>query len=167
MSGSLNEFYNQGDRRLKRVGLIIRSKKHPGVELPGYALMTELNEEMLSFFSAQKFLVDEGLTINMQVGPDELEFQLRLSHLHEQISSGRIMTQIPTEEHPFPARKFYRCFAKVLEVKRNGIVLNNAASEASAPVAMPNEPIPLQAVTEEIQIATDPATEFESALKAA
>jgi hypothetical protein len=138
--GTLKSLYNKGDRRLKRVGAIIRSKKHPEVELPGYALLTELNEEMLSFFSTQKFLVDEGLTVTMNVESDSLEFQLRMSHLHEQISSGRIMTEVPTEANPFPARKFYRCFAKVLEVKRNGVVMSSAPTEVvtvapAAPVA--------------------------------
>jgi hypothetical protein len=27
------------------------------------------------------------------------------------------MNALPTEENPFPARKFYRCFSKVLELK--------------------------------------------------
>ena len=134
-SSTITHLY-KGDRRLKRVALSIRSKKNPEEILPGYALMTELNDEMLSFFSTQKFLIDESLNIRMTVGADDLEFQLKLSHLHEQISSGRIMTSIPTEENPFPARKFYRCFAKVIDVKRNGLSLHEKPvipEEAFAP----------------------------------
>ena len=138
----IREFYNKGDRRLKRVALKIQSKMHPEEVLTGYALMTELNGEMLSFFSTRKFLIDEHILIHMKLGDDELDFQLQMSHLHEQISSGRIMTSIPTEEHPFPARKFYRCFAKVLELKRNGVSVNGEITSESdrKPDIAPIEP---------------------------
>ena len=110
----------KGDSRLKRVPLSIRSKKDPHTVLTGYAIMTELNNEIFSFFSTQKFLIDEVLNIQLNVGVDALEFQLSLSHLHEQISSGRIMTAIPNDSDPFPALKFFRCFANIIGVKRNG-----------------------------------------------
>ena len=144
----------KGDPRLKRVEVSIISKKHPETALNGYALVTELNETMLSFFSTQKFKIDEELILKVQVNSDDLEFRLKMSHLHEQISSGRVMTALPTEENPFPARKFYRCFAKVIELKRNGIY-PQADSHA---LANGESPAPLQVVPDEV---TASATEAE------
>ena len=120
---------SKGDQRLKRLAVSIVTKHHPEDILSGYALVTELNDKVLSFFSTQKFMLDEILTVRMFVDSDEMEFKVRMSHHHEQISSGRIMNAIPTAENPFPARKFYRCFAQVMEVKQNGVVLTNNVTE--------------------------------------
>ncbi len=119
LASTLTRLY-KGDPRLKRVAVSIINKREPETVLNGYALVSELNETLLSFFSTQKFKIDEELTLCTRVHSEELEYQLRFSHLLEQISSGRVMTMLPSEEHPFPARKFYRCYAKVLSLKRDG-----------------------------------------------
>jgi hypothetical protein len=106
-----------GDSRLKRVALKIRAPKRGGLEYPGYALVNELNEKVFSFFCTDKFTIDEELEIEMHFSGHNLTYKVHMSHLHEQISSGRIMTNVPTEDNPFPARKFYRCFANVLELQ--------------------------------------------------
>jgi hypothetical protein len=106
-----------GDRRLKRVLVKIKSPKCGEREFTGHALINELNETMFSFFCTEKFSIDEELEICVNFSGQELTYRVLMSHLHEQISSGRIMNAIPSEENPFPARKFYRCFSKVLELK--------------------------------------------------
>ncbi len=63
----------KGDQRLKRVAVSIVTKHHPEDILSGYALVTELNDKVLSFFSTQKFRLDEILTIRMFVGSDEMD----------------------------------------------------------------------------------------------
>ncbi|NDG83913.1 MAG: hypothetical protein EBX52_02620, partial [Proteobacteria bacterium] len=95
----------------------IRAPKRGNHEFAGYALVNELNEKMFSFFCTDKFTIDEELEIEMHFSGHNLTYKVLMSHLHEQISSGRIMTDVPTEEDPFPARKFYRCFSKVVELK--------------------------------------------------
>jgi len=106
-----------GDSRLKRVALKIKVAKYGDRELSGYALVNELNEKIFSFFCTEKFSIDEELEIHMKFSGHDLSYKVSLSHLHEQISSGRIMNALPSEENPFPARKFYRCFSRVLELK--------------------------------------------------
>jgi hypothetical protein len=167
---------------LKRLAVSIIRKHHPEEVLSGYALVTELNEKLLSFFSTQKFKIDETLIVKMYVDTNEMEFLLRMSHLHEQISSGRIMNAIPTNENPFPARKFYRCFAKVLEVKQNGKVLATEAEAAASDIVaatgeapaglqlVDNPPLDGVVATPEIAAATDaaaPEAVAETELKAA
>ena len=106
-----------GDRRLKRVALKITSKLNPNRLIHGYALVNELAGKMFTFFCTEKFALDEELQVQLHFGGHDLTYRILMSHLHEQISSGRIMNSLPTEENPFPARKFYRCFAKVLELQ--------------------------------------------------
>ena len=106
-----------GDSRLKRVAVKIRAPKLGDKEFSGYALVNELSEKMFSFFCTEKFSIDEELEIQMRFSGHDLTYRVSLSHLHEQISSGRIMNALPSEENPFPARKFYRCFSRVLELK--------------------------------------------------
>jgi hypothetical protein len=132
---TLNSILTQllkGDLRLKRVAVSIVSKHHPEEVLSGYALVTELNDKVLSFFSTRKFQIDEILTITLMVDTDQMEFNVRMSHHHEQISSGRIMNAVPTAENPFPTLKFYRCFAKILDVKQNGQSLMNTVTATDA-----------------------------------
>lgn len=110
---SINDLAH-GDKRLKRVALNIKRSIDPERAFPGYALVNELNEKMFYFFCTDKFKIDEELMVYFNVAGQDLELQVVVSSLHEQISSGRIMTSVPSAENPFPARKFYRCFAKVL-----------------------------------------------------
>jgi hypothetical protein len=140
-----------GDRRLKRVALKITSKLRPNCTYSGYALVNELNEQMFSFFSTEKFGLDEELEVHMLFGGHELTYRIHMSHLHEQISSGRIMNALPTPEHPFPARKFYRCFAKVLEL--NGLDGMMEPSENVTPITA--APTPENATTETASSDTD------------
>jgi hypothetical protein len=106
-----------GDSRLKRVAVKIKAPKLGDREFTGHALVNELSEKMFSFFCTEKFSIDEELEIQMRFSGHDLTYRVTMSHLHEQISSGRIMNALPSEDNPFPARKFYRCFSKVLELK--------------------------------------------------
>jgi hypothetical protein len=106
-----------GDSRLKRVAVKIKAPKLGDREFTGHALVNELSERMFSFFCTEKFSIDEELEIQMRFSGHDLTYRVTMSHLHEQISSGRIMNALPSEDNPFPARKFYRCFSKVLELK--------------------------------------------------
>ncbi len=102
---------------MKRVALKIRIPRRGNHECSGYALINELNEKMFSFFCTEKFTIDEELEIEMKFSGHDLTYRVLMTHLHEQISSGRIMNDLPSEGNPFPARKFYRCFSKVIELK--------------------------------------------------
>jgi hypothetical protein len=106
-----------GDSRLKRVAVKIKAPKLGDREFTGHALVNELSEKMFSFFCTEKFSIDEELEIQVRFSGHDLTYRVTMSHLHEQISSGRIMNALPSEDNPFPARKFYRCFSKVLELK--------------------------------------------------
>ena len=106
-----------GDSRLKRVALKIRIPRRGNHECSGYALINELNEKVFSFLCTEKFTIDEELEIEMKFSGHDLTYRVLMTHLHEQISSGRIMNDLPSEGNPFPARKFYRCFSKVIELK--------------------------------------------------
>ncbi|MBC7397048.1 MAG: hypothetical protein H7333_06360 [Bdellovibrionales bacterium] len=99
---------------MKRVNLHIISKNQPGTVYTGYAVVGELNNETLAFFCTEKFNVDDELQVTFTVGKESYQYPVVLFNLHEQMSSGRIMTSLPTEANPFPARKFYRCFARVM-----------------------------------------------------
>lgn len=80
----------------------------------GYALTHDIQSEQVSFFTAQKFPVDEELIITYNLNGNEMQsMNVVLRQMHEQISSGRVMNALPTEENPFPARKFYRCYTSV------------------------------------------------------
>ena len=137
-----------GDSRLKRVALKVRTTKSPARESSGYALVNELNEKIFSFFCPEKFPIDEELEIEMKFSGHELTYRVVMTHLHEQISSGRIMTGVPTEENPFPARKYYRCFSNVLELKgmekEGEPVLGEATPSTAGPIpesdSAPSEP---------------------------
>ena len=106
-----------GDRRLKRVALKITTKLKPDRTFNGYALVNELSGNLFTFFCTEKFALDEELEVQLHFGGHDLTYKILMSHLHEQISSGRIMNALPSEQNPFPARKFYRCFAKILELQ--------------------------------------------------
>ena len=142
-----------GDRRLKRVALKISSKLKPDHSISGYALVNELNGPMFTFFCTEKFALDEELEIHLHFGGHDLTYKILMSHLHEQISSGRIMNALPTEENPFPARKFYRCFARILELQGMDGVEGVSTQPMEATVTplkadestTPAEPLPAQA----------------------
>ena len=121
---------------MKRVALKITSKFNPERTYGGYALVNELAGTMFTFFCTEKFALDEELQVQLHFGGHDLTYRILMSHLHEQISSGRIMNSLPTAENPFPARKFYRCFAKVLELQgMDGETPATAEPETPAPVA--------------------------------
>jgi len=123
---------------LKRVALKIVSKFHPEQPHSGYALVNELNEQTFSFFCTEKFSLDEELEVHMHFGGHELTYKVQMNHLHEQISSGRIMNALPTAENPFPARKFYRCFGKVLELQgMDGVTDQSNPEGTQQPEAVP------------------------------
>ncbi len=122
-----------GDRRLKRVSLKISTSTKPDRIFNGYALVNELNGPMFTFFCTEKFPLDEELEVKLHFGGHDLTYRIHMSHLHEQISSGRIMNALPTEENPFPARKFYRCFAKVLELQGMDGIDQTKSSQTDTP----------------------------------
>ena len=128
-----------GDSRLKRVALRIRTPKVPDREFTGYALVNELNERVFSFFCTEKFSLEDELEIEMKFSGHDLCYRVAMSHLHEQISSGRIMNALPSAENPFPARKFYRCFSKVLEMKGMEKEDGRSAEDTSLTTAAPTE----------------------------
>ena len=124
---------------MKRVALRIRTPKVPDREFTGYALVNELNEKVFSFFCTEKFSIEDELEIEMKFSGHDLCYRVTMSHLHEQISSGRIMNALPSPENPFPARKFYRCFSKVLEMKGMEKDNGKSAEVASLSTAAPTE----------------------------
>ncbi len=122
-----------GDRRLKRVALKISTKLKPDRTFNGYALVNELSGNLFTFFCTEKFALDEELEVQLHFGGHDLTYRILMSHLHEQISSGRIMNALPSEQNPFPARKFYRCFAKVLELQgMDGVVPGTETLQTAA-----------------------------------
>ena len=100
-------------RRLKRITLTIRNKKFPNQVAYGQAVVQDIGRELFYFFTTQKFLLEEDLEVSCEHYGEKYVFILNLHHIHEEISSGRIMNAIPEEGKPFPAIVFYRCFAKV------------------------------------------------------
>lgn len=122
-----------GDRRLKRVALKITTKLKPDRTFNGYALVNELSGNLFTFFCTEKFALEEELEVQLHFGGHDLTYKILMSHLHEQISSGRIMNALPSEQNPFPARKFYRCFAKVLELQgMDGVVPGTETLQTAA-----------------------------------
>jgi len=115
---------------MKRVKLDIRSNLRPDELFLGQALINELGNERLYFYATQKFPIDSELEIDCNPNGMQLHYKIIMSHLHEQISSGRVMTGLPVEGQPFPARKFYRCF---------GTVLSRQVLNAPAPIEGPME----------------------------
>lgn len=99
---------------LKRIPITIQSKKNPDHIVAGYALSHEILAKQISFFAPQKFPVDEELTVSFDRNGEKQSSIVTMKHMHEQISSGRIMNALPTEGNPFPARKFYRCYSFVV-----------------------------------------------------
>lgn len=126
---------------MKRIALSIHSEKHPDVIFLGYALSNEVTDGTLNFFSTVKFQPDEELEIKIDHGGEPVTYQVTMTRLHEQISSGKIMNAIPDEEHPFPARTFYRCFAKVNQ--------KVAATAPTEETVAPEEVKPTEAVASE------------------
>lgn len=107
------------DTHLKRVSLLIQSKKYQGQVFVGYALLHEFNPKRLSFFTSQKFPIDEILEVDVDFFGAKAHMKVRMANIHEQISSGRVMNAVPNEENPFPVRKFYRCYAVITSMLGN------------------------------------------------
>jgi len=126
---------------MKRIALSIQSEKHPDTIFLGYALSNEVTDGALNFFSSMKFQPDEKLEIKIAQGAEPATYRVSMTHLHEQISSGKIMNTIPDEEHPYPARTFYRCYAKVLEK----ISAETTPETETAPAAPTSEAAPQEA----------------------
>jgi hypothetical protein len=122
--------YPRGALTVKRIAIKIRSKKNPEEVTPGYLLLHELGAGLFSFFSTKKYNQAEQLTVHAVIDGEAKDFQLKLSNCHEQISSGRIMTDVPQEGQPFPTRTFYRCFAKPIEFAATGPKLVEQPAEA-------------------------------------
>ena len=101
---------------MKRIGLSIKSLKHPELHFLGSALTTEIRNDRMHFYSSHKFRSDEELEILCELNGEKAKYQVVINNIHEQISSGKIMATIPTEERPFPSLTFYRCFARVKSV---------------------------------------------------
>ncbi len=99
------------------------------MKVPGYALSHEILPDHLSFFAAQKFPVDEELIVYFSENGEEKNMNVILRNMHEQISSGRVMTAVPSEEDPFPARKFYRCYTTVLDAVENSESKTDSGSD--------------------------------------
>lgn len=104
----------KGEFFLKRIVAQVRLKKDPSQTFLGYVLIKELGHSLFTFFCTEKFAIDEPLLVNFVLQGKEQEYEVTMSHMNEQISSGRIMRAVPTEADPFPLRKFYRCYAKIV-----------------------------------------------------
>jgi hypothetical protein len=129
---------------MKRIGISIKSCKHPENQVMGSALINEVKSDSISFFASQKFQADEELEIVCELNGEKILYQVVMKQLHEQISSGRIMTAVPSAEHPFPARTFYRCFAKV-----NSVITMNGPQEIETPADLVAAPIAAVSATSE------------------
>jgi hypothetical protein len=166
-TGSSSEAHPIGrNQHLKRVSLLIQSKKYPGQTFVGYALLHEFNPERLSFFTAQKFPVDEELEVQVDFFGSKGHLKVRMANLHEQISSGRVMNAIPNEGNPFPVRKFYRCYAVINSLQ--GTLPGTASNEMPAPAASaPAEAAPAPAMPEIVAVASSEAVPAEAAAVAA
>ncbi len=127
-------------KRLKRISLNIRNAKHPEWSATGQAVVQDVGVERFYFFASQKFNLDEEFEITCEYEGERILFLITIDHIHEQISSGKIMSALPTEGLPFPTRKFYRCFAKVkfrkvLSGPRSIVNDEHAKTEAAAAAA--------------------------------
>jgi len=138
-----------GGAHLKRVSISIQYKNKPENVVIGYALSHEILPGQLSFFAAQKFPVDEELIISFMQNGEKKSYVVMMKHMHEQISSGRIMNSLPNEENPFPARKFYRCYSSVMgaAIIEKPVTAENSFSEEK----------PIQASINEMKVATTDA----------
>lgn len=119
---------------LKRVPITIQSKKNPELVVAGYALSHEILSNQISFFSTQKFPLEETLVVNYEINGETHSVPVTLDHLHEQISSGRVMNAVPDDQHPFPTRIFYRCYTSV-----NGAAAATGETTATAPETVPSD----------------------------
>lgn len=133
---------------MKRLSISIHSEKHPELVYLAYALAHEITDAGINFFSTVKFRQDEELEIRVDQDGEVTRYHVVMGHLHEQISSGRIMNAIPDAEHPFPARTFYRCFTKLLSKEAvtaptetaTPSVETETTAEAVAPEVASSEP---------------------------
>jgi hypothetical protein len=127
--------------RLKRVSLVISSRKHPGQTFVGYALLHEFDPRRMSFFTAHKFPVDDEIEIQTDFFGSRAVAKAIMTNIHEQISSGRVMNAVPDESNPFPVRKFYRCFAEIRSLHGALPGMHSVSSETSPgePLSKPTE----------------------------
>ena len=125
-------------QHLKRVSLLIHSKKYPNQDYIGYALLHEFDPKRLSFFSSQKFPVDDELVIDVDYFGQKAHFKVLVTGIHEQISSGRVMNAIPSEDNPSTVRKFYRSYGSVsgLEGLLPGMTDANSSTAATGAPAL-------------------------------
>ncbi len=121
---------------MKRVSLSIKSRSHPDVLCIGYALTTELTEGLMTFFSTQKFPIDEELEITTHLQGKVKVFHVIMKTLREEISSGKIMNALPDENSPFPARTFYKCYAKNVVAQAQVVPQAEAEVAPEAPQAL-------------------------------
>lgn len=143
-SGENSKTILMGGHRLKRVPITIQYKNNPDFVVSGYALSHEILPNQVSFFATQKFPMEEELTVSFQVNGEKQSLTVLLKHMHEQISSGRIMNSIPSEENPFPARKFYRCYTQAV-----GAVAAAKTEETQAPADAVAAPVEVTATGEQ------------------
>ena len=99
---------------MKRVSVQIQITKDPETLLHGSALYQDLGEKRIAFFMTQKLPDEETVRITYTLHGNEIVYEAVTTQIQEQISSGRVMTSMPTEENPFPAVKFFRYFANVI-----------------------------------------------------
>ena len=123
-----------GGSHLKRVSISIQSKNDPENVVIGYALSHEILSNQVSFFAAQKFPVEEELIITYYLNGEKKSLTVMMKHMHEQISSGRIMNAVPSEDNPFPARKFYRCYSSVV-AKMAAVITSTEEEKQPQPIA--------------------------------
>jgi hypothetical protein len=144
-------------RRMKRLSLVIETSNPPDTTA-GYIVYNEIGQENLAFFANHSFQPDTALTLTYEPTPgDEQKIQVQITHVHEQLAPGRIMQTLPTEENPFPSRKFYRCFAnRVKAAVHLSVVPDEVSGDATA--ATPTIDAPTgEAVTELPVAAVDEA----------
>jgi hypothetical protein len=112
---------------LKRLPITIQYKNKPEMVVQGYALTHEILPEQVSFFATQKFPVDEELIISWNTNGGETQsMNVVLRQMHEQISSGRVMNDLPNDKAPFPARKFYRCYTSIKQAQAEKGITENS-----------------------------------------
>lgn len=99
---------------MKRVTISVQSITHPEVSVMGYALPSELKNELLQFYTTLKLPLEDELQVTVHYHGSVTQFRARMRTLNEQISSGRVMSDTPSEENPLPIRTFYKCYATVI-----------------------------------------------------
>ncbi|MBS1958674.1 MAG: hypothetical protein JST80_04300 [Bdellovibrionales bacterium] len=142
--------------------MLIHSKKYPNQDFIGYALLHELDPKRLSFFSSQKFPVDDELTVDVDYFGQKARFKILVTGIHEQISSGRVMNSIPSEDNPSTIRKFYRSYGSVsgLEGLLPGMTGTAAADAQTAAPDAPSDSADMKAKLDALSI---PAAEEKQA----